>query len=232
MILRFLYLLRRFALSARRNPQEALIDQIRDQFYAQCWKEAAELIGSRLVHIDENNFQVFHGNGSRAVCVSRNLNPLDSVATQALANNKMASYKVLEEAKIPTPEHVVLRSGDKQAAMDFLKSAKGSVVVKPATGTAGGMGVTTGVATLSQIKHAMAWAGAFSSQVIVERNVPGETFRLLYLDGRLLNCVMRRSPRLVGDGVSTVQKLVAQENSLRLENGFKRSQSLLQSTAT
>jgi cyanophycin synthetase len=227
MILRFLYLLRRFTLSARRNRRQALIDRIRDQFYVQCWKEAAEATGSTLVPVDENYFRVVHGGGSRDVCVSRNLNPLDSGATLALADNKMASYRLLEQAEIPTPEHVVLRSSDKQAALDFLKSAKGCVVVKPAAGTGGGAGVTTGVATPSQLRHAMAWAGAYNDKVIVERNVGGETFRLVYLDGKLLDCVMRRSPRLVGDGILTVQKLVDQENKRRLEEGFKRAQSLL-----
>ncbi len=227
MILRFWYLLRRFTLSARRNRREARIDRIRDEFYAQSWKEAAAATGATLVPVGENHFQVINGRGSRNLCVSRNLNPLDSGATLSLADNKLASYRLLEQAEIPTPEHVVLRPGDRQAALKFLKLANDGVVVKPAAGTSGGVGVTTGVATPSQMKHAMASAGAYSSEIIVERNIAGETFRLVYLDGKLLDCVMRRSPRLVGDGVATVRQLIETENEQRLDEGFKRSQSLL-----
>ena len=212
MILRFWYLLRRFTLSARRNRREARIDRIRDEFYAQSWKEAAAATGATLVPVGENHFQVINGRGSRNLCVSRNLNPLDSGATLSLADNKLASYRLLEQAEIPTPEHVVLRPGDRQAALKFLKLANDGVVVKPAAGTSGGVGVTTGVATPSQMKHAMASAGAYSSEIIVERNIAGETFRLVYLDGKLLDCVMRRSPRLVGDGVATVRQLIETEN--------------------
>jgi len=203
------------------------MDRNRDQFYAQAWNEAAEATGSTIVPVDDNFFRIVNGHGTRAVCVNRNLNPLDSQAAVSLADDKPATSRVLIEAKSPVPEHLVVRANEHKAALEFLKSGRGPVVVKPAVGTGGGIGVSTNVATASQLRHTMAWAAAYCRQVLIERQIEGETFRLLYLDGELLDCVIRRPPSFVGDGVATVRGLVDSENRQRLAAGYERSQSLL-----
>jgi phosphoribosylaminoimidazole carboxylase (NCAIR synthetase) len=174
-ILRGYYLLRRVAASARINPLAAAMDRSRDQFYAQAWNEAAEAMGSTIVPVDDNFFRIVNGHGARAICVNRNLNPLDSQAAVSLTDDKPATSRVLSEAKIPVPEHLVVRANEHKAALEFLKSGRGPVVVKPAVGSAGGIGVSTNVATASQLRHAMAWAAAYCRQVMIERLVEGET---------------------------------------------------------
>jgi glutathione synthase/RimK-type ligase-like ATP-grasp enzyme len=226
-ILRGYYLLRRVVASARRNPLVGAMDRNRDKFYAQAWNEAAEAMRWTIVPVEDNFFRIVNGHGTRAVCVNRNLNPLDSQAAVSLADDKPATSQLLSVANIPVPEHLVVRANEHRVALEFLKSSRGPVVVKPAVGTGGGNGVSTNVTTASQLRHTMAWAAAFCRQVLIERQVEGETFRLLYLDGELLDCVIRRSPSLVGDGVATVRVLVASENRKRLAAGYERSQSLL-----
>lgn len=225
MILRLYYLLRRLAASARRNSSAAAMDRHRSDFYAQAWTEAAEAAGARITPAGSGFSRI--ALGRRAIIVNTNLNPLDSQAATALSDDKPASYALLSGAGLPTPEHVVLRLGDTRAAVDFLMSGPRPVVVKPAAGTGGGVGVSTNITTASELRHAMAWAGAYCNQILIERNVEGETYRLLYLDGRLLDCVLRRSPQLAGDGVSTIAALAAKENALRVAEGVTRSQALL-----
>lgn len=227
MILRGAYLLRRFLNSARRNEKQAQADRIRDQFYEQCWREAAETCGGEFAHIGEGVSWITHKVVPRPIFVDRNLNVLDSHASVQATDDKPTTYQLVRELGAPVPDHVVLRADALKAALAFIQSHGGAFVVKPASGTAGGIGVTSNVRTPSELRHAMAWAGAFCARVLVEQQIKGDTYRLLYLNGKLLDCVLRRSPHLTGDGTSTVRKLVEEENRLRLSEGFKRSQSLL-----
>lgn len=227
MILRGAYLLRRFLNSARRNEKQAQADRIRDQFYEQCWREAAQSCGAEFARVDEGASWITHKALPRPIYVDRNANVLDSHASVRATDDKPATYQLIEELGAPVPDHIVLASDAHKAALEFIESHGGTFVVKPASGTAGGIGVTANVRTASELRHAMAWAGAYCPRVLVERQIVGDSYRLLYLNGDLLDCVLRRSPSLVGDGISTVRKLVVEENRLRLAEGFKRSQSLL-----
>ena len=50
---------------------------------------------------------------------------------------------------------------------------------------------------------------------MIEEQIRGDSYRLLYLGGRLLHAVHRRSPRILGDGKSTIHQLVLAENQRR-----------------
>src|SRR5229473_2448183 len=219
------YLFQRLALSDRVNRNVRKMARHRSDFYAQIWKEAAEATESAIASAGNGFFRVTRG--TRSIFVNSNQSLLDSHVAVSLADDKATTYRLLAKAQIPVPEHVVISPEDFDAALGFAKSLSCPVVVKPAFGTSGGTGVSTDVRTAPQLMHAIAWAAAFCSQVIVERQIEGETYRLLYLDGELLDCVLRRSPRLVGDGAASVRDLVHSENSRRLSAGYQRSQALL-----
>jgi D-alanine-D-alanine ligase-like ATP-grasp enzyme len=227
MILRGFYLFRRLLTSARRNRQQAQADKIRDSFYLHCWREAAEACGAELAQNNEGVIWITQEGIGRPIYVNRNLNLLDSHASVRVTDDKPATYRLLREAGAPVPDHVALRADANKAALEFMRSQDGPVVVKPAAGTAGGVGVTSNIRTATELRHAMAWAGAYCSRVLIERHIQGDTYRLLYLNGELLDCVLRKSPSLVGDGSSTVRGLVRDENRRRLAEGYVRSQSLL-----
>lgn len=218
------YLCRRLA-TDRRHPKVATMLRHRDEFYARAWDEAAQSVGARIASLGGHFFQITLGR--QRVFVNRNLSPVDNQAAVMLADDKRATYRVLRDAAIPVPEHVVVAPSEVARALAFLEATRAPVVVKPAAGTGGGEGVSTNVRIASQLRIAMAWAAAFSREVLIERQIEGETCRLLYLDGELLDCVVRRSPRLVGDGRTSVRKLVRRENRLRLAAGCRRSQVLL-----
>jgi cyanophycin synthetase len=52
---------------------------------------------------------------------------------------------------------------------------------------------------------------------LIEEQVEGCNYRLLYLDGELLDVVKREPPSVVADGISTVLQLVQRVNQERLE---------------
>lgn len=224
-ILHGYYVFRRIASSSRGDPRARAMDRYRDQFYADTWQEAAEETGATVVPCGNNFFQI--ARDGKKICVNRNFSPIDKQVAVLLADDKPATYRVLAEADIPVPPYRVVASNDHGTAVNFLRSSAAAVVVKPAAGTSGGNGVTTNATDASHLTHAMAWAAAFGGKVLIERQLEGETYRLLFLDGELLDCVRRRSPRLVGNGTATIRELVRAENAHRLAAGYKCSQCLL-----
>jgi D-alanine-D-alanine ligase-like ATP-grasp enzyme len=225
MILKMYYLFRRLAVSARFNRAVALMDQHRDKFYANAWSDAAETIGASISSLGNGICKISY-NG-QIIYVNQNANLIDSQAAVAVADDRRAINHILREENIPVPPHILIDAKNLRSAYDFMVACGSAVVVKPASGTAGGQGVSTNISNPSQLRRAIAWAAAFSRQILIERHVGGETFRLVFLDGELMDCVVRKSPRLTGDGVSTIRELVASENRRRLAGGYGFSQSLL-----
>jgi cyanophycin synthetase len=60
-------------------------------------------------------------------------------------------------------------------------------------------------------------ASRHDSHLVVESKADGHVYRLLFLDGELLDVVRRHPPRVTGDGVSTIRALIRAENRRRLE---------------
>jgi cyanophycin synthetase len=112
-------------------------------------------------------------------------------------------------------------------ATDFLAEIGRDCVVKPASDTGGGEGVTTGIRTPRQLAWAATLAAQAGGRMLVEEQVAGANYRLLYLDGVLLDAVERRPPSVTGDGRSTIRRLVEEVNAARLRTGSTISQVLL-----
>ena len=74
------------------------------------------------------------------------------------------------------------------------------------------MGVTTHILTRREVRKAAILASTYVPELLIERMIPGESYRLLVLDGEMIHAVRRRGPRLVGDGVSSIAQLVRIEN--------------------
>jgi D-alanine-D-alanine ligase-like ATP-grasp enzyme len=117
---------------------------------------------------------------------------------------------------VPVPDHVEWDLADPTPALRFLGETGGPCVVKAASGTGGGEGTTAGVDSPARLMRARLRAGRFGSRLLIERQVPGAVYRLLFLDGRLIDVIRHVPPRLTGDGSSTVEGLIARENERRI----------------
>lgn len=62
-------------------------------------------------------------------------------------------------------------------------------------------------------------ASGYDTRVLVERQGPGNVYRLRVLDGRLLEVVRRQPCSVTGDGSSTIAELIERENRRRLTAG-------------
>lgn len=88
----------------------------------------------------------------------------------------------------------------------------GPVVVKPRDGNQGrGMGVN--LASRGQVEAAYAVAAEISGEVLVERYIPGQDYRMLVVGNKLIAAARRDPPQVIGDGTHTISQLVEQVNS-------------------
>jgi cyanophycin synthetase len=73
-----------------------------------------------------------------------------------------------------------------------------------------------------------AWAAArFGGDLTIEEQVEGDNYRLLFLDGKLIDAVLRLPPSVTGDGKSKVLDLVKAENDRRASRGMEVSHTQL-----
>ncbi|HEY4237001.1 MAG TPA: hypothetical protein VGM45_06670 [Gaiellaceae bacterium] len=200
----------------RANRQhEDVVPARLEAFTRRMWEEAAAAVGAsfsesapRLFEFDREGLTV-HVLGQRT--------PFADPVSIELASAKDLSYTLLARAGVRVPEHVVVRRGDQMAARSFLETGPAPVVVKPARGGGAGLGVTPSVETASQLERALRGAGSTSERLIVERQAVGNQFRILLLDGKVLDVIRRGLPQVVGDGTSTIEELMFVEYDRRLQ---------------
>jgi cyanophycin synthetase len=216
-------LARRYVTSKR--PEERAIKANRSAYYADAWASAATRTGSTLDALGSDVFKIT--NGARAALVSHQATPLnDAVSNKAFANRAVV-YELLVGMAVPVPRFVHLRRNAVPAAEEFMASIGGRIVVKPAYGTGSGAGVTTNVSRPTDVRRAIAWARAFCPEIVLEEQVEGNLYRLLILDGELIDGVVRHPPTVIGDGTSTIRELIERENRTRSEPGARRAQNLI-----
>lgn len=132
-----------------------------------------------------------------------------SAISEAIAQDKQLTKKLLAAAGVPVPAGRSVAHADDawQAACELGLP----VVVKPLDGNQG-KGVTVNISSEEQLRTAYAVAASFRNNVLVERYLPGNDFRLLVVGDRLVAAARRDPPKVVGDGVHTIAQLVEQVN--------------------
>ena len=212
----------------QRRREEALLTALasdpRKSAYKVIWQQAADAVGAEL--------RVIHGEflelraGDRRARVWRHWVPLDDAVTLRLALDKTAVHEILSRAGLPLPEHEEWDASKLNGAVAFLERSPTPCVVKP-TGGASGSGATTGVRTRDQLLRARLRAARLSRRLLIERQAEGDMYRLLFMDGELLDTVRRRPPRVTGDGRATIRELIAAENASRLDPAHPVSMPIL-----
>lgn len=186
-----------------RNPNMADFTGV----YKKIWEDAAGRISGRFLEIQEGFWKI--SIGDRTTYVNNFKVQIDDPVVLSMAGNKPLCYRMLAEAGIRVPPHHPFRFPDCDSPIRFMERFEGGFfVVKPAAGTAGSYGVTTHIAMPGECRNAIALAALFSEDLLIERLVPGESYRILVLNGEVIHASRRRGIRVVGDGRETVGNLL------------------------
>ena len=184
-----------------------------DAFFRRMWQEAADALGAEVTDLTAGFLALRRGRAKTIVWRSQVM--LDDLVTLRMALDKALSYRLLEDAGLPIPDHVEFVADDARPALAFLADSDGPCVVKPASGICGGEGVTCGVVSPDDLVRACVRSSRSSRRLLIERQVSAGEYRLLFLDGELLDAIRRRPPAVIGDGRRTVKALLGAENGRR-----------------
>lgn len=204
---------------------EEQLTAARTAVYRAIWTGAAERAGASVRETEGGFLQV--SRGEAITLVRENLVELDTPAVLELTGDRVAANAYLARGGLPVTDSLGFTLADPTPALDFLRT-HGRCVVKPAYGTGAGAGVTCDVQTLEDFVRAALSAVRHCPELVVERQLDGNEYRMLVLDGTVVGAVQRRPPSVVGDGSSTVTELVLAENRRRLAAGGHEGLFLLQ----
>jgi cyanophycin synthetase len=188
---------------------------LRDAFYRDYWEQAAREADCTVDDLGFGYLRIRRGDTWTAVRHYGVM--LDDHLTLNMAGNKLLSQRMLADAGYAVPRLMRFEPGNLDDALNFMAEVGGTVVVKPSAGTGAGRGITTKIDNRAALRRAAQRALAYSPQLLIEEHVQGASFRLLYLHGELIDAVRRDPPELIGDGRSSISRLVDEENRLRLQ---------------
>jgi cyanophycin synthetase len=163
----------------------------------------------RIPHIRLNGGNLVQlGYGARQRRIWTAETDLTCAIAETIASDKDLTKTLLQACGVPVPEGVVVASADEAwaAAQDM----DAPVVVKPSDGNHG-RGVTLDLTQEADVRAAFELADRHGSEVLVERCIAGNEHRLLVVGGQVVAAARGESAWVVGDGVHSVQQLIAQQ---------------------
>ncbi|WP_319406028.1 N-acetylglutaminylglutamine synthetase [uncultured Desulfosarcina sp.] len=181
--------------------------------YARIITDEARRRGISVEVLDEehNYFKLAHG-GRSMVC-RESLTELTSAIAMSRCDDKRLTHRVLRTAGLEVPRQFTASVDDSEKNVAVLEKLK-KVVVKPARGEQGN-GISVDVRSPEALEKAVAWAGRFCLDVIIESYMPGEDLRLIVIDRQVVAAAVRRPPVIVGTGIHSISELIEKYNRRR-----------------
>jgi D-alanine-D-alanine ligase-like ATP-grasp enzyme len=178
----------------------------RVQEYCKYWENAAKFLSAKFTFMTDDIWEI-EMNGHRTR-INNYIVPINDPLVFRISSDKALCYKLAQDKNIPVPKHFVFRLDELNKAKDFIAKNPDIYVVKPVNDTSSGIGITTHVQSLKELERAAILASLFSKNILVEKMIPAESCRLLFLDGKFINAVRRRGVRVIGDGHSSIRELL------------------------
>ena len=167
--------------------------------------------------------QLGYGIHQRRICTAET--DSTSAIAESIAQDKELTRSLLRSIGIPTPEGRAVESAED--AWEAAEDIGLPVVVKPQYGNHG-RGVATNLQSQEQVIAAYNAAREEGRAIVVERHAPGDDYRMLVVGGKLVAAARREPAHVIGDGQSTVQKLIDKVNEdPRRSDGHSTSLSLI-----
>ncbi|HMA14017.1 MAG TPA: Mur ligase family protein [Kiloniellaceae bacterium] len=126
-----------------------------------------------------------------------------------LQNDKAATNRLLSQRHFPVPRQALVAQAEE--AVQQARRIGFPVAVKPLN-LGKGVGVSLGLSDDAGVRTAFALARRHSEQVIVESFIAGRDYRVLVVDGRMVAAANRIPAAVIGDGASSIIRLVEAVN--------------------
>lgn len=171
--------------------------------------QAAFELGIPIAHAGSGRYLL--GWGSKSCWFDRSGNGFDSALGAVATHNKYIALQWMRFAGIPVPKGKLFASTQN---IDFasLENTKIPLVVKPVDRDRG-EGVTLGIRNEADLQLAVANASKLSKEFLVEEQVEGTCHRILVVNDKIIYAVKRHPRGVVGDGIHTLEELVAKVNA-------------------
>ncbi|MFV0518698.1 MAG: bifunctional glutamate--cysteine ligase GshA/glutathione synthetase GshB [Lachnospirales bacterium] len=135
----------------------------------------------------------------------------DSYISMLLMENKIVTKKVLEEKNIPTPKGDSFTN--KEKAIAYALSLGEKFVIKPNSTNFGiGVFIFLEKATYEDILEAVEYGFSQDKRVIVEEYIQGTEYRFLIIGDEVAGVLERVPANVIGNGTSSIKKLVEIKN--------------------
>lgn len=130
----------------------------------------------------------------------------------SIAKRKDLFYLIAKDLGYSLPATLRVTDLQDTREADAFLAEYGRIVVKPGD-RAHGDGITVGVTTKEQLTAALARAAECSKNVLLQEQVIGDDYRLLFIGGKLAAAAIREPASVVGDGQHTTKELIEFENT-------------------
>jgi len=170
----------------------------------------------RGVHVDITDaeggfFRLSHG--GRSIHCRESLSEMTSGVAMSICDDKAVTRRTVAKVGLSVPEQIAADADDETLEAFLAKHQK--LVVKPARGEQG-RGISVGITTMKDLRAAVKQAREVCNQVLLEACFEGEDLRLVIIDYKLVAAAVRRPPRVIGDGKSTLRRLIEVQSRRRL----------------
>lgn len=183
--------------------------------------EECEKLGIDYTIISEKHNLIELKYRDKKALVRRAVTPVTSAVLRYVADHKDATYDILKYYGFGVPDSKAVSSLDQ--AIDVAQTIGYSLVVKPED-SAYGLGVTVSVTDEESLKKAYEYAYSINEgEVIVQRFIPGEDYRVMIVGYKVVAIAQRIPCRVLGNGKTNINDLIKKENENPLRGLGKSS---------
>jgi len=157
-----------------------------------------------------NGSLIMLGQGAKQKMIRASMTSDTSNLGVETASDKEETKKILAAAYIPVPEGEVCST--EEGLKDLIHEIGFPAVIKPIDGNHG-RGITTNITTIEQAISAFRIAKTISRDIILEKYITGDDYRILLVNYKLIAVAKRTPAMIMGDGVSSIRALIDQTNA-------------------
>ena len=176
--------------------------------YRKIWSDAAEAQGVGFVELAPAFWELRNPSGETVARLHNHVASIDDPVTLDIAGDKVLTYRLFESAGLTVTDYSAFSLDTLDRIDQFVSRYPMPFVIKPARNTSSGLGVTTNLFNRAACLRAAALALTYCDEALIERQVVGESYRLLLLGHRMICASRRTGLRVHGDGIRTLGRLL------------------------